>query len=359
MRSLPTGTFDQITDPLALWQAWQRTAAGKRRGQVVARYALNADRDLFALRRELQAGSYQPQQWRLRIHHDPKPRLIAAPAVRDRIVHRALLDVIGHHFTRRCIDTHFTCGAGRGLHQAVITLLAMNRGFKWRLHLDIARYFPSIDHRILQSLLCAQIRDQRVCALIATILASGINVYCSKEAGKLGLAHPVTGIGPPSGPNHASAVGSTVRTNTEIAPSHNHHRCGLPLGSWFSQWAGAWYLDGLDHFVKRELKIPAYLRYMDDFVLLDNDRGRLADARIAITDWLGEQRRLQLNPKLGRIEPTRHPAVLLGHRISHAGITPAGRMRRRLRSRIAAAADDGPDALQRTLNSYRGLMWLR
>jgi len=38
----------------------------------------------------------------------------------------------------------------------------------------------------------------------------------------------------------------------------------LPLGSWLSQWCGAFYLDPMDHYVKRELKVPGYLRYMDD-----------------------------------------------------------------------------------------------
>jgi RNA-directed DNA polymerase len=318
MRSLPDGTFDRIADPLTLWRAWRRTAAGKRRGPVVARHAIDADRDLFALRRELLTGRYRPRPWRLRIVYDPKPRLIAAPAVRDRIVHRALLDVVGRHFTRRCIDTHFTCGAGRGLHQAVVTLLALNRRFAWRMHLDIARYFPSVDHGILQELLCGQIRDRRVCALIATILASGLGVYHSAEANALGLR----------------------------PPGRDERPRGLPLGSWFSQWAGAYYLDGLDHYVKRALKIPGYLRYMDDFVQLGDDRGLLVEARLAVSEWLRAQRGLTLNPKLGQIEPTVHPTVLLGHRISRSGIAPSGRMRRRFRERVAGPATD-PDQLSR------------
>jgi hypothetical protein len=275
--------------------------------------------------------TYQPRAWRLRIVHDPKPRLIAAPAVRDRIVHRALIDAIGPTFTRRAIDTHFTRGAGQGLHQALLYLLDANRRYAWRLHLDIARYFPSVDHAILMRQLCGPIQDPRVCALIRLLLTSGLAVYRSPQARVLGL-------GPPP-------VGAPPR--------------GLPLGAWLSQWAGAYYLDGLDHFVKRELKVPGYLRYMDDFVLLGDDRAQLAKSRLAVADWLAAERRLTLNPKHGDIVPTRHPATLLGHRISRSGIVPAARMRRRLRGRIAAAAEQGPEALRRTLSSYRGLMWLR
>jgi RNA-directed DNA polymerase len=331
MRSLPKGTFERIIAIENLWHAWCATARGKRRGPAVARYGMTVERDLFALQRELLADRYRPRPWRLRIVRDPKPRLIAAPAVRDRVVHGALLGVIGEHFMRRSVDTHFTRGRGGGVHQAVLAFLAMNRRYHWRLHLDIARYFPSIDHGILLSLLCREIRDPRVCGLIEILLQAGLAVYRSPEARQLGLSAPGAGE-PPR---------------------------GLPLGSWLSQWAGAYYLDGLDHLVKRTLKVPGYLRYMDDFVLFSDDRRALEEARAAVTVWLAAERRLGLNPKLGRIEPGQHPTVFLGHRISRSGIAPSRRLRRRLPTRLAAAAVVGPEALRRTLESYRGLMWIR
>jgi len=331
MRSLPTDTFERIANPEAIWRAWRQAVAGKRYGPAVARELPEMDRTCFALARELRDGRYTPAPWRLRILHDPKPRLIAAPAVCDRVVHRALINAIGEHFTRRAIPTHFTRGAGQGLHQALLYLLAANRRHGWRMHLDIARYFPSVDHEILAGLLCREIRDTRVHALIRLLLASGLSVYRSPEARRLGLGPPPPGARP----------------------------CGLPLGSWLSQWAGAFYLNGLDHHLKREVGIPSYLRYMDDFVLLDDDRARLVDARSAIAEWLERERRLALNPKQGRICPTSEPAVMLGHRVSRSGITPAGRMRRRMKARIAAAAERGPEDLERTLASYRGLMWIR
>ena len=96
-----------------------------------------------------------------------------------------------------------------------------------------------------------------------------------------------------------------------------------------------------------------------DLVLLDDDRSRLLAARAAIEGWLARERGLTLNPKLGQVAPATDPAMLLGHRVSRAGITPAGRMRRRMQARISAAAEAGPRALERTLASYRGLMWVR
>jgi hypothetical protein len=133
---------------------------------------------------------------------------------------------------------------------------------------------------------------------------------------------------------------------------------GLPLGSYFSQWAGAYYLDGLDHYVKRELKIPFYLRYMDDFVLFHDDRERLMQSKVAIVRWIERERGLTLNPRRGRVEPTHHPAVFVGYRISRAGLSPSRRLRRRLQQRLTRAALAGPQALRRTLSAYRGLLWV-
>ncbi len=133
-------------------------------------------------------------------------------------------------------------------------------------------------------------------------------------------------------------------------------RYGLPLGSYLSQWCGNFYLDGLDHFVKRELKVPGYLRYMDDFVLFSDDRGQLGDASAAIVDWLGRQRGLALNPKHGQIRPSHEPAIFLGYRISRAGVAPSRKLRRRFKMRVQAAACDGDAALERCLTAYRGLL---
>ena len=85
--------------------------------------------------------------------------------------------------------------------------------------------------------------------------------------------------------------------------------CGLALGSYLSQWCGTFYLDGLDHFVKRELKNRGYLRYMDDFVLFSNDRSQLVNARAVIAAWLAEERQLRLHPKSWDVLPNTHPSI--------------------------------------------------
>jgi hypothetical protein len=299
---------------------------GKHRHAAVAEFDLDADREVFRLSRELHAGDYRVSPWRLRMVHDPERRLIAAPAVRDRVVHRALLDALGPHYERRYIDHSYTGGPGRGPHRAALQFLAWQRRFGHRMHLDIHRYFPSIPHRRLEALLFATLTDPDTRELIHRLLAAGDRVY-----------------------RHTLA-------RTVLGPETPPRGQGLPLGSFLSQWCGTFYLDGLDHFVKRTLKIPGYLRSMDDCVLFAQDRAQLTEARTAITQWLARERALSLNPSTGTVLPTRAPTVFLGYHVTRSGISPSRRLRRRLKHRLAVAATKGEAAFYRTVASYRGLL---
>lgn len=107
---------------------------------------------------------------------------------------------------------------------------------------------------------------------------------------------------------------------------------------------------------KRTLKIPDYLRYMDDFVLFHEDRGTLEAARDEIAAWLRRERSLALKREQAPVVPNCEATRFLGYRTSRAGITPSRKLRRRFEGRVRQAAERGPDALERTLRSYRGLL---
>ncbi|MBN8454036.1 RNA-directed DNA polymerase [Accumulibacter sp.] len=326
MRTLKAGSYQRLANLPALWRGWLACRRGKRRTANVAAFEIDCDRHLLALQRELLEGRYRPAPWRLHGIRDPKTRLIAAPAVRDRVVHHAVLHEIGPVFERRFIEQSFAAGRGRGPQRAALYFLAGQRRHAWRLHLDISAYFPSIAHDRLLTLLAGRVRDEDTLALLHSLIASGEQVYRSRLAGQwLGERCPPPGR-------------------------------GLPLGSWFSQWCGNVFLDDLDHFIKRDLRIPVYLRYMDDLVLFADSKGQLLDARTVVGDWLCEQRGLSLNPKRLAVEPTWTPATFVGYRISRAGIAPGRKLRRNFRRRLRVAGERGEESLMRSIRSYRGLL---
>ena len=129
---------------------------------------------------------------------------------------------------------------------------------------------------------------------------------------------------------------------------------GLPIGNLTSQWWGNLYLDGLDHFILRQLKAPGYLRYMDDFVLFADQPAALRSWRREIRDWLLEERLLRLNVRHGHVRSTLLPQSYLGYRVSRQGIDLGKKALRRLRRRLPELAQGSTDGLRRSLVAWRG-----
>lgn len=292
----------------------------------MARFSLDADRHVCALHRELRAGQYSPGPYRLRVICDPKTRLIAAAPIRDRVVHQSIIFELAPHYEQSFLPQSYAWGQGRGPQRALLSFLRQTRLYRYRLSLDIRRYFPSIVHNILLGLLAHRLHDQQTLALLEKVVRSGGAVY------QTAVAAQVLGL------------------DAELLPLG----CGVPIGSYVSQWSGALYLDGLDHFVKRALKVPGYLRYMDDFSLFSDDRQQLLAARTEITAWLLRERGLTLGRKRWEVFDTREPTRFVGYRVSPAGVLPGRKVKRRLKKRLRLAAEHGTDSLARSIASYRG-----
>ena len=124
MRSVPAGSFERLSSLESLWVAWWLCRRGKRRQPHMAAFELDADSHVIRLYRSLQQGSYRPAPYHLSVVRDPKTRLIAAPAIVDRIVQQALLSEIGPTYERGFIDQSYACCHGRGPHRAVLKYLS-------------------------------------------------------------------------------------------------------------------------------------------------------------------------------------------------------------------------------------------
>jgi len=328
MRSVASGSFDRLSSASALWRAWLECRRGKRRQPRIAAFDVDADTQILRLQRALASGTYRPAPYRLTVVQDPKTRLIAAPSIVDRIVQRALLDEIGRTYEASFIDQSYACCHGRGPQRAVLKYLEWTRRHAWRVSLDVRRYFASVEHATLLRLFARRLGDPRTLALIERLLVAGGAVYQSPLA--LSLPEFATQRVPPG--------------------------CGMPLGGYLSHWSGAFYLDGLDHYVKRELKIAAYLRYMDDFTLFADDARQLEEAREAIAQWLLAERKLALKRTHDQVHATAEPSTFLGYRVSRAGLLPGPKAKLRLRQRLRQADVLGPERLARGLQAYRGIL---
>ena len=313
--------LEDIAAPDSLLHAWHRYRSGKRRRPSVAAFEIAAESRILDLSDDLLAGRYLPGPYDLLRIFDPKARLIAVAPVRDRVLHRALYDTLAPGFQRSYIEDSYACLKGRGSHRAILRFLQLMRRHRYLLHLDLANYFPSIDHGILLDLLRRKLRDRRLVRVLETILRSGAIIYRRPEV--------MAFYGEP---------------DPEVPR-------GLPIGNLTSQWWANLYLNAFDHFAKRQLRAP-YLRYMDDLVFFADQPAQLRTWRDEVRSWLWEHRRLRLNPRKGHIRPTRLPHTYLGYRISPAGFDLGPKAQRRFKKRQAKLAELDPEVRQATLAAW-------
>ena len=279
------GVWPQLVSFPKLLLAYRKARRGKSRRSSVAGFELHLEKELLQLQRELQNGEYTPGEYRVFTLYERKPRAISAAPFRDRVVHHAIMNVIEPKLDRRFIDDSYACRRGKGTHAAVALYQKWSQRYCYALKMDVRRYFPSIDHALLKTKLRDYLKDQRLLVLLDRIIDSS---DCKPE-------------------EWVYFPGDDLFTQAE-------RLVGIPIGNLTSQFFANLYLDNFDHFVKEQLKVKPYLRYVDDMVLLDDDKGRLAEWRICCRARL-EADRLKLHPNKAHIMPTGLGVDLLGYQV--------------------------------------------
>lgn len=322
--------FDDVCALENLHLAYLKARKGKQGRPEVAAFTFHLESELLRLRDELRDGTYQPGPYRQFVVYEAKRRLISAAPFRDRVVHHAVCNVIEPIFEPTFIHDSYACRVGKGQHAALARLREFLRSNRYVLKGDLVRYFPSVDHKILLDLLARKIGDPRVLDLLAVIIA-----HSPPEA----AAEPVWFAG-----------------DDLLAPLRPH---GLPIGNQTSQFFANVYLNPFDHFVKETLREKSYLRYVDDFVVLGNDKGRLHEVKAAAREFLAGLR-LRLHERKTQVFPAKEGTDWLGYRVfpTHVRVRKSNvhRFKRRLRRMQAAYArgEMGLEEVQQRVVSWLG-----
>lgn len=107
------------------------------------------------------------------------------------------------------------------------------------------------------------------------------------------------------------AIINKVKKNNDI-PLYEYNK-GLPIGNMTSQFLSIYYLYKLDYFIVNDLHLKYYVRYMDDFIILDNDIKKLKEAKKIITDKLEKEYKLKINEKKTWINNIKYGFSFLGY----------------------------------------------
>lgn len=200
------------------------------------------------IRERLVTKSFKNSPYKVMMKNDgTKEREIwKLPYFPDRIIHHCVINVLEPIWMAGFIRDTYASLPGRGIHDGV---LRVRRAFvdsentKYCLKLDVRKFYHSIDHDVLKSLLRLKIKDEDVLWLLDLIIDS--------------------------------------------AP-------GVPIGNYSSQYFANVYLSGFDHWVKEFLGVRYYFRYCDDMVLLGSNKDELHRWRIEIERYLNDRLKIDL-----------------------------------------------------------------
>ena len=275
--------IEGIAAPDNLALAFFKASRGKRCKQEVLRFREDLDDELGGLREELLAGEVDWGDYHSFQVIDPKPRTIHASSFKARVAPHAMMNRCEPAFESYQIHDSYSCRKGRGLDRALERAVRFSRSGDWFLQLDVHKYFNSIDHQILKRLLERRFKDRTVLDLFFSI----VNTF-------------------------------------HVQPAK-----GIPIGNLTSQYFANHYLGRLDHFVKEDLRVPRYVRYMDDFVMWSQCRDQLCSFHRLIESFLDQELALAVKPPV--LGACSRGMTFLGYRVFPEGARLARRTRDRFR----------------------------
>lgn len=286
-----TQTFDELFSFEALYRAHIRGRSGKRSKRPVVRFEMNVTERIYELYDKLQRGAYTIGKYHSFVVYEPKKRQIQTLYYADRVIQHVLCDnVLAPYFTRRAIIDNCVCQKGKGAHFALArfekklhAFIAKNGTNGYFLKCDILKYFPSIPHAQLKETVCNQILDDKLRNYVSQIIDS---------------YH--------TAPDYLAKYGLNSLGEGETTQR------GVPIGNQSSQIFGMYYLDPVDRLVKERLGLEIYSRYMDDFVMVHEDKHYLRYVLGEIEKCVAKLG-LKLNSKT-QIFPLKNGVTYLGYR---------------------------------------------
>jgi len=328
--------YDQIYDFGNLHQAYIHARKGKRYRIEVMKFTNRLEENLLNIQNELIQKTYTVGRYREFFVNEPKKRLIMALPFKDRVVQWAIYQVLNPYFEKGFIQDSYACRVDKGTHRAVnrlqYWLRYMHRRHErfYALKLDISKYFYRVDHNVLMGILRRRIGDEDLLWLLDVI------VRC--EHTKFGI---------PLGDHQfdADRIGGV----------------GMPIGNLTSQMFANLYLNELDQYAKQTLHVKHYLRYMDDVVVLHQDKKYLWALMAQINEFVMDRLHLQLNNKT-MVRKASQGIEFVGFRVwpTHKKLRKksALKMKRRLGylQRAYARGDVELQEVNNSLQSYLGIM---
>ena len=240
--------YPQICSMENIQKAHLNARKGKAHYHEVRMVNANEDLYLSKIQDMLLNKTFQNSEYTTFIKLDSKKEreIFKLPYFPDRIIHHCIVQILEPIWMKTLILDTYSSLKGRGIHKGVKRIKAAltdKENTTYCLKMDVRKFYPSINHDILKSILQRKIKDPDVIWILNEIIDS-----------------------------------------TE----------GVPIGNYLSQHFGNLYLSSFDHWMKEEQGCKYYFRYCDDVVILHASKEHLAELRMKVSRYLKKNLKLQL-----------------------------------------------------------------
>jgi RNA-directed DNA polymerase len=315
--------FEKLVSRENLFRCWDQFKRGKRKRKDVQIFERHLEDNIFQLQHDLQTLQYFHSPYSQFYITDPKLRHISKASVRDRLVHHIVYETLVPVLDRTFIFHSLSCRIGKGTHFGITALHEMIRkcsanGAKtvFALKMDVRRFFDTINHHILKTLLRKRIQDQKLLHIVDLII-DGFKLEGDR---------------------------------------------GIPLGNVTSQLFANVYLHELDDFIKQVLREKYYLRYCDDFIILSTQKDHLKSILTSIKFFLKDSLHLELHPQKVNLRKVTQGIDFVGYILFEKYALLRTRTKKRMKKRLKITYENyligKMDAihLDQRLQSYLGIL---
>lgn len=314
--------FEHITSISNLWQCWLKTRKGKFGKNRVQRFDADAMKHLIRIQELLRDDSFQFGPYRYFEIVDKKRRDVVDSPMKDRVVHRMIYDHLAPRWNKKFIHDSYGNIKGKGSLRAVRRTAEFARKpcNHYVLHLDISKFFYSVPHDVLLDAILKHEGDQRIRDLLIRLVDSF----------------------------HTDNRYDFLFTPDSAYRSRRDK--GMPLGNLTSQLFCNILLNDFDHFVKEQMGLRCYMRYVDDILVFGESKVALHE----IADLLSERLYklgLQIHPQKRSVMPIENGFPYLGVIVWNNHISAGKRLRHNYHRAIRAKFSI---LKQEAIQSYRG-----
>lgn len=266
----------------------------------VYNYELNLNQNLLDTLFSLSKTTYVFSKYNIFLVREPKYRLIMSEIFPDKVVNHLFSKyVLSYALQSTLINSNVATRKDKGSKEAYRLFIKYTNKLIYEnkkiyvLKLDISKYFYNINHNILMNMVSEKIKDERVLDMLKVILDTTDNDYINKTI----LSVVNREIYKVNKLNISTIEKEKLINELKSIPLYRKGY-GLPIGNMSSQILAVFFLNKVDHFIKEKLNCKYYIRYMDDLVILGNDKEELKKIFESVSKYI-ESFDLNVNKKSG------------------------------------------------------------